>query len=149
MRGLERRVIAPVFCATLLLGACSGKGKPADDPVLARVNGSAITASELNAAVERSFGADAELADTRRKGVLESLVLSRAIALAREKELDEAGKRAIERKVAAYREEVLVREYLAQARVGGSATSSSAARELKFRSRSAIRTWALARAINS
>jgi hypothetical protein len=115
MRGLEQGGWAAlVLCALVFATGCGSKAKQASDPTLARVNDTAITESELKASIERSFGADAQLDDGRRRSVLESLVLSRAIALAREKELDEPGKSALERKVAAYREEVLVRDYLAQ-----------------------------------
>lgn len=115
MRGFRQQGWATmVVCAAVFASGCGSSAKRDDDPTLARVNGTPITESELNASIERSFGKHAQLDAARRRGVLESLVLSRAIALAREKELDASGKAEIERKVAAYREEVLVRDYLAE-----------------------------------
>jgi hypothetical protein len=89
---------------------------PGQEKVLARVNDSEISAYELQASLERSFGPErAAAADQRlRRQVLESLVLSRAVALAREAELDLVAKAELERKVAVYREELLVKQYLAK-----------------------------------
>jgi hypothetical protein len=89
---------------------------PGDDKVLARVNDGVITAYDLQASLERSFGPErAASADAKlRREVLESMVLSRALALARDAELDAGARAALERKLAAYREELLVKQYLAE-----------------------------------
>lgn len=83
-------------------------------PVLAEVNGNAITEDQLNFAMQRTFnkrlkGVDEE--EIRRK-VLKSLVNSRAMALLMGKELSESDKYDLELKVKAYREELLVQRYL-------------------------------------
>ena len=87
----------------------------APDRLLASVNESPITQAQLDQSLERTFGSDAREVDseTRRK-VLESLVTSRAIALQSERELDAAFKQDLERRVSAYREELLVKRFLAK-----------------------------------
>lgn len=83
--------------------------------MLAEVNGSPITQYDVDRAAVAMFG-DASKSfdsDARRK-LLESLVHSRAIAQAREKEMTGPERAELEAKVAAHREELLVQQYLSR-----------------------------------
>ncbi len=84
-----------------------------DDVVLARVNGDPVTQYDLNLTVRSVLGDQA--ADMDRQALrkaLGSLVASRAIAQAREAGMSDRDLAALEKKVRAYREELLVRQYL-------------------------------------
>lgn len=89
---------------------------PGDDKVLAKVNGSSITAYDLDQAVRASLGQSAVgmLDPTGRKNVLDSLVAARAISQAQEKSLTGQERAALKRQVDAYREQLLVKRYLAK-----------------------------------
>ena len=103
-----------------LLAACSepsqevdGEGEANQEPnALAYVNGSPITVDEFEASRSRfnapAFMLDAGFDDT----LLQSLISSRAMALLAQGEMDAGSADALELKVAAYREELLVKEYL-------------------------------------
>lgn len=83
-------------------------------PVVATVNGDPITENDVDFMMERMFS-DAELmqADTAlRDKVMESLIASRAMQQAALRELEPAQVAEVERRVAAYREELFVQEYL-------------------------------------
>jgi hypothetical protein len=104
----------------LLAPACDCGGKQAvlagDDVVLAEVNGSTISRYDVEQAVASTLGSygSSRLNDDDKKKVLQSLVQSRAIAQAEDKALAPAARAALDRKVAAYREELLVKQYLAK-----------------------------------
>lgn len=123
-------------CFSLLLAACSENAidpaqlnkttqnrpmSPAqvtlegDDSVQVRVNGSPISRYDLEQAIASSLGdrTAAGLTPEQRHIVLESLVASRAIAQAQESRLDPSELAALEKKVQAYREQLLVKYYLA------------------------------------
>jgi hypothetical protein len=87
-----------------------------DDQILVKVNGSPITRYELELAINSSLGEETagRLKAAGRRKVLESLVASRAIAQAREAELTPEDLAALEKMVEAYREQLLVKQYLAQ-----------------------------------
>ncbi|NVJ62008.1 MAG: peptidyl-prolyl cis-trans isomerase [Gammaproteobacteria bacterium] len=83
---------------------------------LAKVNGKPISAEDLDSAIDRTVGelAAFQLDEAGRQKVLESLVLSKAMA---DKQLSNMGPEdtaALERKVTAYREELLAKQYLQQ-----------------------------------
>jgi hypothetical protein len=86
----------------------------ADSPVLALVDGTPITKLQLTQAMERFFSAQQEISgrDRVERQVLRSLIDSRAIARLAEKEIDPWEKQDLEAKVAAYREELLVKAYI-------------------------------------
>lgn len=109
-----------VITAALALLASCGEDEPevrlsGDERVLATVAGTEITAWDLEQGIARTLSADAasQLDARARRAILESLVSSRAIALAREGELTPEQKESLEREVAVYREQLLVRQYLA------------------------------------
>lgn len=114
-----RRELATLAAALLL--ACGGEAAtpeqpalPGDDVVLAQVDGEAITQYDLDRALRSTLGPlAASVEDETRRDVLESLVTSRALAAARERELDPVQRLALERETAAMREQLLVRQYLA------------------------------------
>jgi hypothetical protein len=87
-----------------------------EDNVLATVNGSDISAYDLQQAVRTSLGAAAQgmLDGQGRQSVLESMVAARAISQVQEKELSAADSAALAKQVAAYREQLLVKMYLAR-----------------------------------
>ncbi len=107
-----------------LLTACGDKpaekAKPVvlegENIVLARVNGSAITKYDLEQTIRKTLGRRSAgmLDESGRQKVLESLVASRAIAQVQELDLSPKDKAAIEKKVQAYRDELLVMRYLAK-----------------------------------
>lgn len=94
-------------------GAAGQKG---GDVVVARVNGSEITRLELEQAILSTLGKNAarRLDEKGRRKILESLVTSRAISMNAEKELTPEDKTLIKSKMAAYREQLLVKMYLAK-----------------------------------
>jgi PIN domain nuclease of toxin-antitoxin system len=85
-----------------------------DDQVLATVNGHSITHYDLMHAARTMLGpaAQAELDQSTRKNLLDGLVQSRAIADKRESELSVEELAALDKQVAAYRERLLVKQYL-------------------------------------
>jgi hypothetical protein len=109
--------------AAAILCACGSKepAKPkvsltGDDEVLAEVNGTPISKYDVELSIRSNFGATtaAKLGADGREKVLKSLVQSRAIAQAQEKELTDKDRAVLAKKVAAYREEQLVKQYLAK-----------------------------------
>jgi len=87
-----------------------------DDVVLARVNGEPITQYDLEESIRSTLGefAGSRLDEGGRRRVLESLVASRAMAQIQESELSERDKAELEKKVRVYREQLLVKQYLAR-----------------------------------
>ncbi len=86
-----------------------------DDKLLAKVNGTTVSEYDVQRAIQSSFGKEgaSTLDAAARQKVLESLVTSRVIAMARDKELDAQTRAALDKQVEAYREERLVKDYLA------------------------------------
>jgi len=117
-----RRVEASLLVAALLfLGGC---GPDADQAlnqtpvepavVLATVDGTPVTRAQLELAIERTLGESAPLfanAEVERK-ILDSLVSGRAMARLAERDLSPAEREELELRTQAYREELLVRDYL-------------------------------------
>jgi len=87
-----------------------------DDIVLARVNGSPITRYDLEQTIQTTLGAATagRLDEAGRRKVLESLVASRAIAQSRQAEMTPEDQAVLDKKVGAYREQLLVKQYLAR-----------------------------------
>jgi EpsD family peptidyl-prolyl cis-trans isomerase len=110
------------LCVAAIL-ACAGCGRDQSDQavalageqqVLAKVNGSSITRYDVDAAAQRTLGEELALSldATGRRKVLESLVQSRAVAQLAERELAAEERAALDKRVSAYREELLVQAYL-------------------------------------
>lgn len=87
-----------------------------DDVILATVNGEPVTRYDLDLTIESTLGARnaSKLDESGERKVLESLVSSRAIAQKTEKELSAEEKLALDKKVAAYREQLLVKKHIAK-----------------------------------
>jgi len=87
-----------------------------DDVVLARVNGSPITRYELELTILSTLGPSSagRLDEAGRQKVLESLVAGRAIARVQEADMTAEEIAAIDKKTRAYREQLLVKQYLAK-----------------------------------
>lgn len=87
---------------------------PGDKVVLAQVNSSVITKYDLELAGRTllSRATLSELDDAGRHKLLESMVQARAIAQKREAELTTTERAELDKQVAAYREELLVKQYL-------------------------------------
>jgi hypothetical protein len=104
------------FVTLLLMGACdrSNAKLPGDEVVLARVEGEPVTRYDLDRAIERSLGRFATPAVAQRSegNVLDSLLQSRVIAGVASKELSPVEKLELDKQVASYRENLLVRKYL-------------------------------------
>lgn len=86
------------------------------DTVLARVSGIPVTQHDFNLAA-RSVVREQDLkklSKSVRQKILESIVATRAIAQAREAVMSEDELAELEKKVLTYREELLVRQYLAE-----------------------------------
>lgn len=83
-------------------------------PVLASVNGQDITELDLELAIERTIGSAgfAEIDNQARKKVLESLVMSKSLAIKKQQELSAEELTSVERDVIAYRDELLAKKYL-------------------------------------
>ncbi len=116
-----------IVSITCLMVACTEKSDQAtpepkpvllkgNDTVLVTVGGSPITKYDLDQTIltTLSFKAAEKLDKAGRKKVLESLVTSRAIAQAQEKVLAPKESAALEKKVGSYREQLLVKQYLAK-----------------------------------
>lgn len=89
---------------------------PGEEDILVRVEGQPITAYDLQQAMRAMLGPQqAALLDAEgRHKVLESLVLSRLMAIRAEAELDAQHRRAIEVATRAHREQLLAAQYLKQ-----------------------------------
>jgi hypothetical protein len=110
------QLFAAAAALCLLIG-CERKktlGLPKDDVVLAKVGGKPITQYDIDVLARRTlgdFGGDTVRQSARGK-LLEGMIQSRAIAMAAEKELSPLEKLALERELASYREQLLVRRYV-------------------------------------
>lgn len=81
--------------------------------ILVTVDGSTVTAPELEYAVSRlTAGQLIPSKQALNEKVLQSLVASRAMAILQERTLTEDAKQQLALKVAAYREELLVKDYI-------------------------------------
>jgi PPIC-type PPIASE domain len=93
----------------------SGKAQlPGEETILAKVEEQTITRYDLDSVIQNMLGAQqAELLDENsRKKVLESLVLSRVMALKAEQEMSADEQRELEKKVGRYREQLQAKAYL-------------------------------------
>jgi hypothetical protein len=118
--GFASSLVLSLFIIGLLSG-CKGETPPAQTgrdrgSVLATVNGSPITQNELLQGMRASLGPHSSnvLDEAGRRKMLESLVAARAIAQVQEQALTDAQKEAVEIQTAAFREQLLVKMYLAQ-----------------------------------
>lgn len=110
MRRLNGLALA---CALTACNKAKPGTEPGDQPV-AKVNGTVITRSDVDLAAKRSLG-ELAIGSIQRAAyprLIEAAVRSRAIAMASEKELSAAEKQSLERELAAYREQLLVRQFL-------------------------------------
>jgi len=104
--------------ALLLVAACDEEEPtptlPGDDVVLAEVGGVPVTRYDLERTVAETLNEQAlgQLDDEGRREALESIVATKALAAAREAEMDPQDRLALDRKVARYRERLLVESYL-------------------------------------
>lgn len=110
------RLVAPLLGAALLAG-CQHKAPkeiPGARKVLATVNGSSVTQFDVDRTAIRLLGPQqfSGMDQTARHKVLESLVLSRAIAQVEAKQLDPADSYSLDKQVEDYREQLLVKRYL-------------------------------------
>lgn len=82
--------------------------------VLAKVNGSEITADQMDIVIEKTLGENAlsVMNEEMEQKILDSMVASRAMALLAEQDLNMNEREQLDLKVAAYREELLVKDYL-------------------------------------
>ncbi len=103
--------------AVCALAACQREQElrlPKDDLVLAKVGGKPISQYDVDQLANRTLGnlgGDAVRLSAQGK-LLEGLIQSRAIAAVAEKELTPLEKLSVEREVAGYREQLLVRGYV-------------------------------------
>ncbi len=90
------------------------QSEPTDVNILAKVNDTPITKSELALTIKKTLGDKASqyLNQDVEKKILDSLVGARAMALMYEKEMADEEKQEIETLVAIYREELLVKRYV-------------------------------------
>jgi PPIC-type PPIASE domain len=108
--------------------ACSDRGKgaalPGDDKVLVQVNGTEITQYDVDRTAREVLGeaTAARIDEATQKKVLESIVQRRAIAQARDKELKPEQRAELDKQVAAFREEQLVKQYLLEHTAQGDVT---------------------------
>ena len=115
------KIIFPVFLV-MFMGACSETTDSvvedtlgtAVSPIVVTVNGSPITEAEVELAIYRTLGENAELYINQEieEKLIKSLVSSRAIAQKAESNMDDEELEVLRLKAAAYREELLVKAYL-------------------------------------
>jgi hypothetical protein len=110
-----------IMIGTLGLTACGSdndaekqSASSQNDNVLVKVNNQPITESDLELTITSLLGEyQASLLDKAgRHRALESMVMSRVIAQAAQKELTKQDRQKIEKRVAAHREKLLVNYYL-------------------------------------
>jgi hypothetical protein len=110
------RLAVPMLGLALLAGCHHQAPKeiPGARQVLATVNGSPITQFDMDRTAIRLLGPQrfSSLDKTARHKVLESLVLSRAIAQIEAKQLDPVDSYSLDKQVEDYREQLLVKHYL-------------------------------------
>jgi hypothetical protein len=122
------KIILTIVFFCMLITACDKQeevvdptqkaGKPVvkvdDTGLLARVNDTRITEDDLNIIIRRTLGRDyaGNLNREQKAKFLESAIKSRAMALAAKKELDPGRSQEIKLSVAAYKEELLAKDYL-------------------------------------
>ncbi len=119
---MKHSLTASSVVMTLCLFACTDSNKitgtdqvEKDSSVKrATVNQSVITDDELNLAIHRTLGKNAALymTDELEQKLLQSLIASRAIAQKSESEMSVDEKNELRLKTAAFREELLVKQYL-------------------------------------
>jgi hypothetical protein len=102
----------------LLLTLACGDKKPlleGEDVVLATVEGKHITKYDLESAAARTLGhlGDVALSGGSKRELVEGMALGRAMASLRERELDDKQKAELDKRVQAFRERLLVDQYLA------------------------------------
>lgn len=85
-----------------------------DEEVLATVNGSEVTAYDVEHIIKHRLGNQVQehLDETGRENILKSLVASRAMAIVGESTMSLSQLAELEKKVGLYREELLVKYYL-------------------------------------
>jgi len=103
-------VILPVLASCARHDGNAGS-QTVKENVVAKVNQSPVTQSELELAVSRLPQVAGLNADVREK-LLESLIKSRAMALMAESQLSLEEKHLLELRVRAFREELLVKDYI-------------------------------------
>lgn len=86
-----------------------------DDQVLAVVNDTHISQYDVENFISSTFSQASQmmLDEKGKEKVLQSLVQSRAISLLQQSEMDQYALKELDKKVAAYREQLLVKQYLA------------------------------------
>ena len=97
------------------LACTQPSGVDDNSKVLARVNAEPITENQLAANVQTLFGKTYtldQLKDTERRKILKSMVISRLIKQQAEKNLNDAQKLLYEQKGRAYKEKIIVNDYL-------------------------------------
>lgn len=115
---VPRPLVGALALAAALIGGCekSAPVLPGDDVVLAKVNDAPITRFDLEQTLDKTLGkfATSRVERRARSKVLDSMIQSRALAALAEAELEPQQKLLIEKEVAAYRESLLVKLYLAK-----------------------------------
>lgn len=117
-------ILALTLTVTLFLSACEQKNTnnsqnitvSKKETILVSVNGETISENDLDAAITRTLGeyASFQLGETGRSKVLQSLVLSKAMAITQKSLMSADEIKDMDRMVSAYREELLTKRYLQQ-----------------------------------
>ncbi len=117
-RGFPVEVAVLVCGLAILLAACGKKPEtvmlPGEANILARVNKTPITEFDVDHAIKERLGPGTLriIDDVARRKVLESLVLTRALALSMQAELKTGQQLEIDAAVDAYRELLLAKQYI-------------------------------------
>ena len=85
-----------------------------DEEVLVTIEGDEITQYDLQATAEKTLGKQqaSVLTDVAKNKILESLVISRVMAKTQEESMEGEDKARLEKEVNAYREQLLVKQYI-------------------------------------
>lgn len=110
-------VLCLLGLASFLIAACDEKGSvngASKESVIATINGEPVLKSDLEALKKRMLGKVPEtfIDETVENKLLDSLIQSKAMAQLMEKQLDKKDELAIDAKVRAFREDLLVRAYI-------------------------------------
>ncbi len=103
-----------ILIVALVLTVLGCKQESYESPVLVTVNGSVITQAELDQTLQRTLRIQNpdQVDEKLRKNILDTMVLSRVVTQAAEKQLDQAKQDELQMKIQMFREDLFLKAYL-------------------------------------
>lgn len=116
LSGCERKIDTPEVVAENNVNDSTIDQKNNESRVVVMVNGEAITREDVDFAISQLVGPEsaADMDDEARKKILESLVMSRAMSQAQSREMTDQDEKFLNQRLALFREDYLVKQYLAK-----------------------------------